>query len=277
MKIFSTLKLASFSKSHPQEDYFSVSKKYPIFVVADGVTLNCDIGADYPDPSGAGEVAKIFCDTVILEAEKKYENFKEQDLESIFDVGNKAVLEYNTSHGRTKDSINYWDKDLFSATASFVLIKNNRAYWWSLCDSGVTLFNSGGERLFMSPGGWDVCKKHLPKNWGDMAEKEKVTMLHKDYRNKIGEDGKIIGYGVADGEETAKFYLNTGVLDINAGDLIFLYTDGFENYFNLEEFINIFKLWPEDMQIRLEKLISEKSKTEPAKYGSEKTLIAMVN
>ena len=83
MKVFSILKPA-FANTHAQEDYFIISKKYPIFVVADGVTLNFDKVSDYPKISGAGEVAKIFCETVILAAEEKYEDFKEENFKEIF-------------------------------------------------------------------------------------------------------------------------------------------------------------------------------------------------
>ena len=39
---------------HPQEDYLLVSPHSPIFVVADGVTLERDPAGQYPYPSGAG-------------------------------------------------------------------------------------------------------------------------------------------------------------------------------------------------------------------------------
>lgn len=277
MKIFSIIKPASFFNSHPQEDYFIMSKKHPIFVVADGVSLNFDNDSDYPSCSGAEDVAKIFCEVVMSEAEKRYKSFKKEDLKEIFEIGNKAVLEYNISHGRTKDTINYWDFDLFSATTAFLLIKDSKAYWWSLCDSGMALFNNKGKKMFFSPDGWIIWKKFLPKNWDNMPKKEKTKMQHKDYRNALNKKGETIGYGVVTGEDAAKIYLNTGVLDINAGDLFFLYTDGFENYFKLKEFVDLFKLWPDDMEGNLADIISKKSKINPKKYGLEKTLIAIVN
>jgi hypothetical protein len=281
MKIFSTLKPALSKTPHPQEDYFSVSKKYPIFVVADGVTLNLNNNEDYPEKSGAGDVAKIFCETVISAAENKYEDFEEESasrrIKEIFEAGNKAVAEYNNSQVLTKDKINYWDKDLFSATTSFLLIKDKKMYWFSLCDSGVKLFDSKGKQSFFSPGCWDICRKFLPENWTSMKEKEKIIMLHRDFRNKIGEDGRLIGYGVVTGEESAALYFNAGTIDLKKGDLVFVYTDGFENYFDLKEFINIFKLWPNNLEIKLGAFVFKKSKEEPAKYGSEKTLIAIKN
>ena len=272
MKIFSLLKSDVSLNPHPKEDYFVISKKHPIFVVADGVSLDFDNENDYPKHSGAGKAAKIFCEVVMSEAEKKCENFKEKNLEEIFELGNKAVLEYNISQGRTEDTINYFDFDLFSATTSFVLIKNNKAYWWSLCDSGAAVFDKNGKKMFNSPGGWI----NFPKDWSEKrGEKEKIIERHRDYRNAIGKTGKLIGYGVADGEESAKYYLNKGVLDISAGDIAFVYTDGFENYFGLEEFVNLFKLWPKNVKNQLEKIIFEKSKTDPGKYGREKTIIAI--
>ena len=129
MKVFSTLKSGIFSAPRPQEDYFVVSKKYPIFVVADGVSLNFNNDSDYPGHSGAGKAAKIFCEVVTSEAEKRYETFKEENLKDIFELGNKAVLEYNISNGRTKNTINYYDFDLFSATTSFLLIKITNQYF----------------------------------------------------------------------------------------------------------------------------------------------------
>lgn len=275
MKIFSVIKPSLFKNSRPQEDYFIVSKKHPIFVVADGVSLKFDEDSSYPKNSGAAEVAKIFCEVVMLQAGKRYDNFKQSDLMEIFNLANKAVAEYNISQGLTKDAINYWDVDLFSATTSFVLIKDNKAYWWSLCDSGVAWFNDNAKKSFFSPPGWDIFKKNLPDNWKDMTKKEKTVMQHHTYRNAVNEKGELTGYGVADGEDDAKLYLNAGVLNINAGNLVFLYTDGFENYFSVKEFINLFKLWPEDIGAQLENIIEEKSKAELPKYGQEKTLIAI--
>ncbi|MCX6724455.1 MAG: protein phosphatase 2C domain-containing protein [Candidatus Staskawiczbacteria bacterium] len=280
MKVFSILKLASFPDPRPQEDYFCISKKYPIFIVADGVSLQTKDGESYPKQSGAGMVARVFCELAMKEAEKRYETFTKEDLKDIFELSNKAVLEYNISCGITKNTVNYWDEDFFSATVAFLLIKEKKVYWFSLCDSGLVVFNSKVEKIFNSPDGWAIFKKHSPKNWENMQEKEKMRMLReemlrKKYRNVVSEKGELVGYGVADGEESAKLYLNTGMLNMNTGDLLFLHTDGFENYFSIKEFINIFKLWPKDIKSKLEGLISEKSEEDLSKYGLEKTLIAI--
>jgi len=275
MKTFFTTKQPFLKATHPQEDFLFFSNRYPIFVVADGVTLNPGKGKRYPKKSGAFEAAKIFCQAVVSETEKRYENFKEKDLLEIFRAGNSDVRQYNISQGRTKRTINYFDVDLFSTTASFALIKNKKVYWFSLCDAAVAHFNKRGKRLFTSAGCWDICRGYLPKNWQEFSEKEKLIALHKNYRNKISQSGQLIGYGVINGEESAEFYLNKGVLKIKIGDLLFLYTDGFENYFKLKKFVELFKLWPENIDRELNKLIAKKSKQNLRKFGAEKTLIAI--
>jgi len=272
MKTFSFIKKSAFGNSHPQEDFFVISKKYPIFVVADGVSLNFDKESDYPKKSGAAEAAKIFCEIVMFEAEKRFDNFTKKDLTEIFDIGNNAVLKYNISCGRTKDAINYYDVDLFSATTAFLLVKGGRAYWWSLCDSGVVLFNDKHKKMFSSPAGWDT----FPKNWVEnRGDKEKIIVRHRDYRNAVNAKGKRVGYGVVDGEESAKLYLNLGVLDVKNGYVALVHTDGFENYFSLKEFKDLFIRWPKDIVVRLEDVVLKKSEINPSKYGREKTLVAI--
>jgi len=272
MKIFSKVKLHESLRGHPQEDFLFLSKKYPIFVVADGVTLNIKEGEEYPRKSGAFKAAKIFCETVITEAEKRYENFKKSDLPEIFEAGNRAVRDYNISCDRSENTINYYDIDLFSATASFVLIKDSKVFWFSLCDSYMAVYGKSGKQKFVSPDGW----LYFPKNWEEGANtKEKIVIRHRDYRNAIDRGGRPSGYGVVSGQERARNYLNRGALDVGEGDLVFLYTDGFENYFETKEFIELFRAWPENLGKKIDEIISKKSKEDLKKFGAEKTLIAI--
>lgn len=269
MKVFSTLKQSSFHLNRPQEDFFAISKKYPIYVVADGVTLNFDDENYYPKESGAGDVADIFCKSVILEAEKRFEDFSEKDLSEVFDVGNKAVAEYNKSCKITKENINYWNIDLFSATTSFLLMKDGKAFWWSLCDSGVAVFNKTGKKVFCSANNWDAITKLAS---GIITEKEKVISLHRDFRN----NPSGVGYGVTTGEETAKLYLSTGTLEVGEGDVIFVYTDGYENHVVLNDFVKIFTTWPKDVKKEFDLFDEKMAKETPSKFARERTLIAVL-
>lgn len=273
MRIFSTIKPALYLKGRPQEDFLLFSKSYPIFSVADGVTLEVVNEAEYPRKSGAFTVAKIMCEKLIFEAKRRYKTFGKRDLVEIFESANQAVRDCNLLSGRTKSSINYYDFDFFSATGAFSLVKNNVLYWWSLCDSGIKLFNRNGKKIFSSPDGWI----NFPKNWSEKkGEVKKILARHKKYRNAVSESGNLLGYGVATGEASAADYLNYGELKLCKGDIIFLHTDGFENYFDNKEFIDLFLGWPKDIQGRLEALIAKKCKEDIKKYGAEKSLIAIL-
>lgn len=258
---------------HPQEDYFSISKKYPIYAVADGVTLEPEANGKYPNPSKAGKVARIICETLIEEAEKRYDDFTEEHLHEIFRFANTAVGEYNQSEGRTKETINYYDFDLFSATAAFVLIKNKTAYWFSLCDSGVALFNQDNALIFQSSDGWARVREHPPRGWDNLSLSERKRMFRKTYRNGIDEKGELIGYGVFTGEEIAERYADFRVSDISAGKLLAIFTDGFEHYMKLPEFISLFLNWPNNLSESVRAYAEKKSRENPDQFGHERTLI----
>lgn len=259
---------------HPQEDYLAVSKKLPIFAVADGVTLEYS-GGKYPNPSGAGEAANIFCQSVIKEAEKIYGNFIVPSVKKVFAKANVNVGVYNRGRGRTKDKINYWDFDLFAATAAFVVIKGKSVYWASICDSYVMCFGGDGNVKFKSLDRWDRVRANLPNGWTGIPEADRRKILRKTYRNGADKNGKLIGYGVVTGEKTAERYLNFGRFVAEDGDLVFILTDGFANHMDLPSFIKIFRQWPEDLEQKVKKFTARESINNPRKFGSERTMIAI--
>jgi serine/threonine protein phosphatase PrpC len=58
----------------PNEDYFLISKKYPIFAVADGVTRGIFEDKRYAYPAGAHAAAEIFCFTAVEYLEHNLSN-----------------------------------------------------------------------------------------------------------------------------------------------------------------------------------------------------------
>lgn len=260
---------------HFQEDYLLQSEKYPIFAVADGVSLEFNKDGTYPIPSGASEVAHIFCEKVIEEAEKLYDEFDKDTLSVIFKKANEAIGKYNQVNGRSKKTINYWDFDLFAATAAFAVIKNNKVFWASICDSFVVHFDKTEQLKFKSPECWVLIKRNQPRGKKALSEQEKRIMVRKIYRNGIDKKGNLIGYGVVTGEKAAARYLNSGVIRLTPEDIIALFTDGFEEYLKLPEFINLFKKWPADIEEKVKKFTAQKSKQEPEKFGHERTLFVI--
>ena len=270
------IEIKDFTKClHPREDFHKISKKYPVFAVSDGVTLELDKKGNYPKTSGAGKVARIFCKTIIKEAEKKYHSFTVPDLKKIFSEANSKVAEYNKSNGREKGKLNYWDFDLFSATGSFVIIKNKFAYWASICDSAVMHFKKNGDIGFKSPDCWNTLKKNLPDGWQKIPETERKKIIRKKHRNGISKDGKLIGYGVITGEKEAERYLRLGKFSVQKGDVVMIFTDGFENYVKLERFAKLFLDWPKNIKTEFKKITNQKSTEDPDKFGRERTIIAV--
>lgn len=263
--------------AHPQEDYLLVSEKFPIFVVADGVTLEFVEDGTYPVPSGAGEAARIFCKRIIQEAEHDYERMSEDQMRTIFAQANKAVGEYNAAQGRTRETSNFWDHDLFAATAAYVVMKETQAYWASLCDSFVAHIDGQGKIRFMSPVCWpDVRRRRfLPPEWETSPEDERKKIIRKKYRNGVNKQGELIGYGVVTGEQTAQRYVHYGSFDITLGDIILIYTDGFERYAELPGFIDLFRKWPADLEQKVREFTDIMSRKDPANFGHERSLIAV--
>jgi len=80
---------------------------------------------------------------------------------------------------------------------------------------------------------------------------------------------------VITGEEIAWRYTNSGSFKIGDDDLIFLFTDGFEHYFELPELLELFKAWPADLEVKLKNFTRQKSKTDSERFGHERTLIVI--
>jgi serine/threonine protein phosphatase PrpC len=259
---------------HPQEDYLLNSKQYPIFAVADGVTLLIDEESRYPNPSGAGEVAKIFCRKAIETAEKKYPKFARKDILKVFNQANQSIRDYNIKNNRTIGTINFGTVDFYHITAAFSLIKEGKIFWGNICDAQVMLLNNKGEQKFLSPGN-PFNQQKLPANWKRLSKIKKGIYAHKFARNKLNQKGQPIGYGVLTGEKEALKYVNYGVLDCLNGDILFIFTDGFADYLNLPEFINIFITWSVDIETRVKKCTQRKAGKNPDFFGRERSLIAV--
>jgi Protein phosphatase 2C len=226
---------------HPQEDYLIASDSPPVFVVSDGVTLNfkklVENNVKYPNPSPAGEVAKIFCEAVIKNATEKYGEFDASQIVEIFKNANNEVKKYNEQVGKSNISGNI--TGFYAATGSFVIIKNSQAYWMSICDAFVAHFDKDMNVKFMSTG---LCSP----------------------------------YAVINGEERMAEHLEKGVFDLESGDHLFVFTDGFEHYVKNNDFLEIFKNWENDLEKRIAEFSKSMNLKDPENYGHERSLIVIL-
>jgi len=163
-------------KHHPQEDSFSFSKKFPIFCVGDGATLEPKLGEKYPNPSGAFLVTDKFVKLMVKECEKEYSHLNSNKLKQIFKKGNQEVKKINKRYGRINSKLNYLDFDLFCATSALGIIKNDELYWFTIADSFVVIFNAKGKQKFLSPNGWRFIQ--MPKK---LEGKEKRIYIRRNW------------------------------------------------------------------------------------------------
>lgn len=235
---FSEERIGNFD--HPQEDYLCTSQEPPVFVVADGVTLDVERLAEnnqaYPDPSPAGKVAQIFCEAVIDAARKQQTHFTNEDIQKLFEAGNGAVRSYNQKHGKSIIAGNR--TDYFAATGGWVFIQGGKAYWGTICDSFVAHFDNQMNKKFMSTGGCDP-------------------------------------YTVINGERRMKKHLETGVRDLAEGDRIMVYTDGFEHHLQNKQFQQLFLEWSNDLKKKVIELSQTLNEKDPDEYGHERSLIVI--
>ncbi len=229
------------SYQHPQEDYLIASNSPPVFVASDGVTLNfkkiVEENTKYPNPSPAGEVAKIFCETVVKSVRDKHGEFDVEQIVEVFKEANDEVKKFNEEIGKSDISGNI--TGFYAATGSFVIIKNNKAYWASICDAFAAHFDKDMNVKFMSSG---LCSP----------------------------------YAVINGEERMAEHLEKGVFDLREGDRVFVFTDGFEHYMKNSDFQKIFKDWNNDLEKRIGEFSKEMNLKDPENYGHERSLIAVL-
>lgn len=225
---------------HPQEDYLIALDSPPIFVVSDGVTLDfkklVESNTKYPNPSPCGEVAKIFCEAVIKGARNNYKLFDAEKSKKVFKEANNKVGQYNKKIGKSDISGNI--TGFYAATGAFVVIKDNKAYWTSICDAFVAHFDKEMNVKFISSG---LCTP----------------------------------YAVINGEDKMTEHLESGVLGLEKGDCIFVFTDGFEHYVKNPDFLVLFNEWGGELKYRIATFSKDMNDRDPEKYGHERSLIAI--
>lgn len=259
-------------KDYPPEDSLKRSNKFLIFSVADGATLEPKKGKKYPNPSSAYITADKLVKTLVKEGEKNYYTFNTSSVKKLFQLGNKEVKKINRKYKRLKNKINYLDFDLFACTSALAVIKDRKLYWATIADSFVAIFNKNGKEKFISPDGWRFMQ--YPKNFEFLAWQEQRIYIRKNLRNGF-KNNKKIGYGVITGEEKAIKYLDYGKEKLKEGDIIFIGTDGYENYIKLKKFISLFIKWDKDLMKKVNWLEKELILKNPDKYGHERTMFVI--
>jgi len=70
-------------------------------------------------------------------------------------------------------------------------------------------------------------------------------------------------------------FTESGVRNAEAGDKLFLFTDGFEHYFNHEQFLQLFAEWENGVLRKVRDFSQKIAQERPQKFGRERSLIAI--
>lgn len=270
----------------PPED--SMLENGRIFCVADGVTMEISSPKNfdykrallkYPNPSKARMVADIFCKSFVDYLNGQKPSLKE--IKTAFVSGNKAIEKFNKKHTK---KINYLNHDLSACVASGGVITNNKLYWGNICDCGIIIFSKNGKVKFQTPNLMNSFveyeKKYLQRPNFNFSNPKYRIMIRSEHRNKKAKviKGMYSSYGALTGEKIAEDFMNFGKIELNKGDLIIFYTDGFEHTVQNKKFFKtIYK--------KTESLIEQSfvpydltlAKKDPEMFGRERTLIAYIN
>lgn len=255
----------------PIEDQYYANDNEAI--VADGITRD-PIGISdfskctkekflekYPRPSGAELAAKEVCST--------FSNITGSLVERLVEA-NRSVRRLNEKYISNCD---YLENDYYGTVASCISIEDNILKYAYICDCGVIVYGNNGDVKFKTEDDKELYSDPYINKIGipwNLPEARKI--VRSEYRNNLQNvvDGKCVSYGALTGEKSVINFIRSGQLELQEGDIIIVYSDGFTYYLNDKEFINNIINFNKDI---FEKYIEEKSREDYEKYGKEKTLV----
>lgn len=226
------------------EDSFWASETLPIFSIADGVTLSQYISIK--SPTLAKEAADIFCKASIEYLEKHLDPYSISSIPS-----NKVSSEtMYQAYNYAKDKIHeLYEKRMTDndnrrgVTAAVAVVGKETVISSRFLDSGLALFR-GKKEIFKTPEFWQWQRVNDNKTYPYIT-------LNSDMKD----------------------YVQAYEIPYEKGDLLVLYTDGFENQFSLAKFTSIFASKNlDEVKKKLESLDVKLSKKDSEKWGHERTM-----
>lgn len=255
----------------PTEDQFYASSNEAI--VADGITRDplgisdfskCTLKEfleKYPNPSGAEMAAKEIC--------KSFSETKGSLVDRLAKANN-CVRKLNENYIKKCD---YLENDYYGAVASCISISNDILNYAYICDCGVIVYDKNGTIKFKTEDDKELYSDPYINKIGiswDLPEARRI--VRSKYRNNINNvvEGNCVSYGALTGEETAINFIKSGQLELDDGDIIIVYSDGFAYFLPEKDFIYNIINFNKNV---FESYINNKSKDNYEKYGKEKTLV----
>ncbi|MDI6891273.1 MAG: protein phosphatase 2C domain-containing protein, partial [Thermodesulfovibrionales bacterium] len=123
----------------PNEDFFLISKKKPIFTLADGVTQSRFENGKYAYPAGARAAAQIFCNSCVEYIEENFKPHK-KIIEEAFDFANQRIWELNKNEGII-EKLDYLIYDYFDTVGVAGFISKKKIFYGYVGDCGLAIFD----------------------------------------------------------------------------------------------------------------------------------------
>lgn len=233
---------------HPVEDSYISSDKYPIGIIADGITLlerNPDGSYPvFPDgQSGPKKISDIFCQKALLFLENQHPHITPEIIQKAFQEGNIEVAKANQKLLKIKPNQPNYGADAFATVAAITCLVNDQLIYGFLTDCGVAVVGKNTRLKFLTPEIWSRIKYPSDKRLQNILRKAKGNYRH--YRNLIRNNpkfiiqGKFYSHGAINGQSGAIKYVEVGQKKLGQGDTVVIFTDGFRHYFKHKNFLKI--------------------------------------
>ncbi len=264
----------------PAEDSFLHT--VTTFGVSDGITRDPithltlathtieELLAYYPNPSGAAWAAELFCTTFVQEMKSNL------SIKHAFLDANKAIHKLNQKHIK---GVDYLQNDYFGCVASGGVMRDRVLRWGVIGDCGIIVFSKKGEMRFQTPNSMAAFENAVRQ--GNITFKwetdEGRRCVRSQYRNRPDQliDGECVSYGALTGEPSAESFIYSGELEIETGDLVLFYSDGFEPIVRHPKFWEEVGRYSGDFFDSLKSFNQTLITENQPKFGKERTLIAM--
>ena len=262
----------------PNEDAYLISKKFPIFAVADGVTQSHYPNGRYALPYDAKEAAHIFCKATVeylennLAIKDASDKKVRETIARAFDFTNQKIRNLNEQHGIQK-RMDYKEHDWFDTVGVVVIMVKNTLYYGFVGDCGLVIFDKNNNKKFQTKDMVQPAVNRFKKMYPDSETWDLLQhqfVIRKDFRNN---PDKKIGYGSFTGQLGVENYYAFGKKELHKGDMSVLYSDGF---FELLKHPNFLKVLRKGQKNMLDSFVMKKAKENHKKYGDDRTFISIV-
>ncbi len=271
----------------PPEDSMDVQGN--IFAVGDGITRDPLVPdgvlpasteealAYYPNPSGARFASDTFTREFISFMSKREPN--QSSVYAAFIDANRKIRELNQEHNPVVDYLvnDYWA----CVGVGAVLDPANKLHWGLVCDCGLIIYDKDGTVRFQTPNLMKpfedaVASKMVKFEW---RTPEGRKIVRSNYRNRLEMkvDDECVSYGAMTGEEALADFIRCGSVQLEAGDLAILYTDGCEHVVTHPDFFKtVYSVQDGVFEQEFVPFAQSLAIEDYEKYGKEKTLVAFV-